>query len=335
MSNLKAKYLGLELENPIIAGASKLTSNLDRIKEIETAGAAAIVCNSLFEEQVRLETFQLDKETEQYSELTAEMVTVFPDLEHGGPKEHLFWLEKTKKETNIPVIGSLNCTDKETWTDYAKQIEETGVDALEINFFHTPKTFDVDGASVERDQIEVLKAVKAAVKIPVGVKLSHFYSNPLNLIKKMDDAGADGFVIFNRLFQPDMDVEKIEHDVPFYPSKEGDERLPLRYVGLLYDEIKADVAANTGILKGADVVKMILAGADVVQVVSTLYKNKIDYIKTMKADLENWMQKHEFASLDDFRGKLSRKNTEDPFVYKRGQYVGLLMKSKELMKYSK
>ena len=226
----------------------------------------------------------------------------------------------------------MNAIYKESWVDYASQIEQTGVDALELNFYAVPRELYQTSQVIEAEQIEVLKAVKAKVKIPVSVKLSYFYSNPLAVISEMGEAGADGFVLFNRLFQPDIDMDTEEHFTPFNLSNEADSRIPLRFAGLLYGNVSADIIASSGIYTGKDVAKMILAGANSVQAVSTFYKNKVDHLSVMLRELEEWMQAKGYKSLDEFRGKLSRKNVSDPFIYKRAQYIDLLLKSNELLK---
>lgn len=332
MIDLKTKYLGLELKNPVILGASNLVTKVDHIKKAEEFGAAAVVYKSLFEEQIQLESAQLDEQLNEYSERNAEMIKIFPKIEHAGPEEHLFNLAQMKKSVGIPVIASLNAILHESWVKYAKQIEDVGVDALELNFYYAPREIKYDGHELINQQVEILKAVKSKVNIPVSVKLSPFYANPLNLVSKLEEAGADGFVLFNRMFQPDIDMETEEHFTPFNLSNPIDNRLPLRFSGLLYGEIKADICANTGIFTGQDVAKMILAGAGCVQVVSTVYKNKLEYLKTIISDLEEWMNKKGYNSLDDFRGKLSNKKINDLFVYKRAQYIDLLLKSDEVMK---
>lgn len=332
MIDLKTKYLGIELKNPIILGASNLVNNLDNVKLAEEKGAAAIVYKSLFEEQIQLERAQLDDQLEEYADRNAEMVNLFPNIEHAGPEEHLFNIAQVKQNVNIPVFASLNAILNESWVDYAQQLEKTGIDALEINFFYVPKDADFAGADVVKKQVEVLKEIKKSVKIPVSVKLSPFYANPLNVISQMENAGADGFVCFNRMFQPEIDIEKEEHFAPYDLSNEGDNRLALRFAGLLHGNTKASICSNTGIYSGADVIKMILAGADSVQVVSTVYKNKINHISTMLSDMTKWMEKKGYNSLDDFRGKLSQKSINDPFVYKRAQYIDLLLKSEEVIK---
>ena len=331
MANLKTKYMGIELKNPVIIGASNLVTNPDNIKKAEEAGAGAIVYKSLFEEQIQLEEDQLQDELSEYNERHAEMINLFPNIEHAGPKEHLVNLRNAKESIGIPLIASLNAIYKETWIDYAKQIEETGVDGLELNFYAVPRSFDETGSDIEKKQIEVLKEVKKAVSIPVSVKLSPFYANPLNVIKQMDKAGVDAFVLFNRLFQPNIDILDQKHVTDFHLSSAHDNQLPLRFAGLLHGEVKGSIISNTGIYTGEDVIKMILAGSDAVQVVSTVYKNKIDYITTILADISKWMDSNNYSDLNSFRGKLSNKSIHDPFVYKRAQYVDILMKSEKIM----
>jgi dihydroorotate dehydrogenase (fumarate) len=332
MVDLKTKYLGLELKNPVILGASNLVTKLDNLKRAEEAGAAAVVYKSLFEEQIQLESAQMDDQLEEYNERNAEMVKLFPTIEHAGPEEHLINLRKVKETLGIPVIASLNALYTESWIDYAQQLEQTGVDALEFNFFYIPRDTQTDGRDVNNQQIEIIKAVRPKVKLPISVKLSPFYANPLNIISQMDKIGVDGFVLFNRLFQPDIDIEREQHFSPFNLSSPDDNKLSIRFAGLLYDQIQASICSNTGIYTGSDVVKMILAGADCVQVVSTVYKNKIEYISTILKDLEKWMESKNYSRLSEFRGKLSQKNTNDPFVYKRAQYIDLLLKSEQIFK---
>ncbi len=324
--------MGIKLKHPIIAGASKLTAHVDSIQELEKQGASAIVCSSLFEEQIQLERQKLEQDMQAYDDMNAEMLSIFPQVAHGGPREHLAWLKKIKETVTIPVIASLNCVHKETWIEYAKKIEETGVDGLELNFYQTPKSFELSAEDIEREQIEILKAVKEAVSIPVGVKLSVFYSNPLAFIKRLDEAGTDGFVLFNRFFQPDIDVEKEKHAVNFHLSNPKDVRLAIRFAGLLFGQIHAPVAANNGVFDTDDVIKVLLAGASAVQVVSTLYTNGPEHITHMIDELDLWMKDHQYSSLDEFKGKLSKQATPDPFVYDRAQYVDLLLKSDTLMK---
>jgi dihydroorotate dehydrogenase (fumarate) len=232
--------------------------------------------------------------------------------------------EKAKQSAGIPVIASLNAVNRETWVEYASLLEETGVDGLELNFYWSPTDFNRKGSDIESEQIEILKEVKKEVSIPISVKLSTFYSNPLNFIKKLDREGVDGFVLFNRFFQPDVDVEEERDISPFNFSSENDNRLPLRFAGLLYDNIRGDVCSSTGVMFAKDVIKMLLAGARCVQMVSTLYKNKISHIKTVAEAVQKWMEEKGYASIDSFRGKMSKKNSGNPWMYTRAQYVKLL-----------
>ncbi len=332
MADLSTKYMGLQLKNPIIAGASNLSEDLEKLQRIEEAGAAAVVYKSLFEEQIQLERAQMDEELTEFDERNPEMIKTHPDIQHAGPDDHLLALQRAKAALDIPIIASLNAVNSETWIEYAKKIVDTGVDALELNFFYIPYDSDIEGVEIEEQQVSILKSVRKQVSIPISVKISPFYSNILNLVQSMDDEAVDGFVLFNRLFEPEVNIHKEEHTFPFNLSSKGDHKLPLRYSGLLYDNINAAICASTGIFTGEDALKLIMAGADCVQVVSTLYKNKIEHISTMLQDMEKWMDANNYKSLKDFKGKLSRKNVKDPFVYKRAQYVDILLNPEEIIK---
>jgi dihydroorotate dehydrogenase (fumarate) len=331
--NLSTKYLGLELKNPIIVGASNLVTDIEMLKKLEQAGAAAIVYKSLFEEQIHMENLEMHQEMTDYNERNAEMTNLFQDdLYEAGPEEFLMNFAEAKKALSIPLIASLNAVYDETWIAYAKKLEEAGADALELNFYTAPVEFDVDGRGILNEELDIIEVVKKAVKIPVSVKLSSFYTNPLYTIGEMDKKGADGFVLFNRLFQPDINIDDETHHFPYNLSNEQDNRLALRFAGLLYDNVKGSVCASQGIFTGADVIKMILAGADAVQVVSTLYKNGPKQITKMLQDMEAWMTTRQYEKVEDFRGNLSRAKMKDPFTYKRAQYVDILMKSGEIFK---
>jgi len=332
MIDLSSNYMGVPLRNPIIIGSSSLVNDIDMLKKLEATGAGAIVYKSLFEEQIHLETIQLEDEMNEYTDRNAEMINLFPKLQHAGPEEYLLNLSKAKKALTIPLFASLNCIYQETWLEYAELIEKTGVDGIELNFYAVPREFDTDGKSIEDNQVDLLHAVKSRVSIPVSVKLSPFYANPLHLISRLDIAGANGFVLFNRLFEPDINTGDIKHTSPFNLSHEGDGRLALRYAGLLFQQVKGTICSSTGIFTGNDVVKMLLAGADCVQVVSAIYKHKPEHITTMLADIESWMKMHKYESIEEFKGLLSRKNTENPYVYKRAQYIEILMGAEEVQK---
>jgi len=331
--DLSTTYLGLELKTPIIVGAGNLVTDISMLQKLEDAGAAAIVYKSLFEEQIQLENLEMEQDMTDYDHRHAEMTSLFPsDLYESGPEEFLMHFEDARKALSIPLIASLNCIDFDTWFEYAQKLEAAGADALELNFYNNPKDFEIDGRSILNEELDIIEGVKKVVKIPVSVKLSPFYTNPLYTFKEMDFKGVDGFVLFNRLFQPDINIQTEELHFPYNLSMENDSRLPLRYTGLLYDNINADICSNRGIFTGGDVVKMILAGANAVQIVSTLYKHGPQQITKMLEDIEIWMANKMYDNLDDFRGHLSKKNIDDPFAYRRAQYVDILMKSAEIFK---
>lgn len=332
MANLSVKYSGLELKNPIIVGASNLVKDINNLKRLEDAGAAAIVYKSLFEEQIQLESLEMEQNLREYENRNAEMTSLFPDIEHGGPDEHLENLRKAKASVGIPIIASLNAVNNDTWVEYAKLIQETGVDALELNFYAIPKDAEKDSDAIVNEQLDIIYNVKKNVTIPITVKLSPFYSNVLNVVNRMHTEGAEGIVLFNKLFQPDIDIEKESLYFPYLLSNEDDNRLPLRYSGLLHGNFKGSICANTGIYSGNDVAKMLLAGADCTQIVSTIYKNGLNHISTMLKDLEYWMDSKNYKVINDFKGKISRKNSKDPFAYRRSQYIDILMKSDEIFK---
>ncbi len=331
MADLRTRFMGIDLANPVIAGASDLTSHLDTIKRIEEAGAGALVLKSLFEEQIQLERFRLEEDLHRGEAVYAEMATIFPQMSHAGPKEHLMWTRKVKAAVKIPVIASLNAVSRDTWIEYARLLAEEGVDGLELNFFATPRDLDLTGAQLEEEQLAVVREVVQEVKIPVAAKLSLFYSNPLNFVTRLDREGVNGVVLFNRFFQPDINIETESMAQPFNFSSPADSRLPLRYAGLLFERIAADVCASTGIMNGADVTRMLLAGAAAVQVVTGLYRNGVKSISGMLADLTRWMDGKSYATIADFRGKLSQAKSKDPWAYTRAQYAKMLLNPKEFM----
>jgi dihydroorotate dehydrogenase (fumarate) len=330
MADLKTHYMGIQLKNPIIIGASNIVTDTDNLRRIEKAGAAAIVYKSLFEEQVQLENLEFYERKTEYSERNAEMINLFPVSITGTPdiEEHLMALKQAKESVSIPVFASINAVQDETWIEYAIKIEETGVNGLELNFYSVPETNVSSNEDIEKKQIKILKDVKSAV----SVKLSSFHTNPLKHISNREEAGADAFVLFNRLFQPDIDIHTEEHHFPYSLSNSEDNRLPLRFAGLLYGNTKASVCTNTGIMNGSDVIKMILAGADNVQIVSTIYLNQIEVITTILKELGKWMDSKGYATLDQFRGKLSKKNSENKLPYHRAQYMDFMMTTSQILK---
>jgi dihydroorotate dehydrogenase (fumarate) len=334
MADLKTRYMGIELKNPIIIGASNIVTEIDNLKRIERAGAAAVVYKSLFEEQIQLEDLELSERKSEYSERNAEMVNLYPISISGTPDiiEHLIALRKAKNSITIPVFASINAILEETWIEYAKKIEETGVDGLELNFYTLPEKFQGGDEEIEKKQLRILRDIKEAVDIPISVKLSSYHSNPLKHISDLEEAGADAFVLFNRLFQPDIDIHTEEHHFPYSLSNSEDNRLPLRFSGLLYGNITSSICANTGIMNGSDVIKMLLAGANCVQIVSTVYLNQIEIVTTMLMEIEKWMDSKGYKTIENFRGKLSKKNSENKLPYHRAQYMDFMMTTSQILK---
>lgn len=327
-------YMGHEIKSPIIVGANNLVKNTDNLKRMENAGAGAIVYKSLFEEQVLLEHLDLSERWSEYDDRHAEMITTHPDIsqEYKEIDDHLIALRKAKESVSIPVFASLNAVYEESWIDYAQKLEQTGVDGLELNFYVVPEKFDTEYVDIELMQLKIMKAVRAAVKVPIAVKLSPFYSNPLKFISDLEKAGADCFVLFNRLFQPDIDIQTEEPHFPYNLSNSEDHRLPLRFAGLMYGNTNATICSSSGILNGADVVKMIIAGANAVQIVSALYLNQIEVISLMIDEIKKWMDSKGYGDLDSFRGKLSRKNSGEKIPYHRAQYIDFMMTTSEILK---
>lgn len=331
MNKLKTSYMGISLDNPVILGASNLADDLDNLKKAEEFGVGAIVYKSLFEEEIQLESFQLDERMNEFNDLNAEMVQVHPNLEHAGPEEHLYKLRKAKESLSIPVIASLNAINNSTWVKYARLLCETGADGIEINFYQVPLDRDITAKEIEEDQIKTLKEIRKSISIPISVKLSSDYSNILNFINKLDNSGADALVLFNSFFQPDIDIFSEKHIKISHLSNEGDYKKSLRYAGLLYNNIKADICSSLGILTGEDAIRLLLSGATCVQVVSTVYKNGLSQLGIMRKEIEDWMDSKNYKNIEEFRGKLSRHSlSNNPFVYKRAQYVDLLLNSQEI-----
>lgn len=325
MADLKTKYLGVELDNPLVVGASPFSNSIDTIKEIEAAGAGALVIRSLFEEQIQREAAEFEEQRTRYDDQFNEAVDLFPRLEHGGPREHLYWVAKTRDEVSIPLFASLNAVSDQVWVDHARHLAETGVDGLELNFYSPPLDPDISSSDMEKRELDIFARVRDAVKIPIAVKLHPFYTNMYRTALAFDRLGADGLVLFNRLFQPDIDIGSQREDSPTVLSSRGDYLVPLRWIALLSGKVEASLIGNTGILDGHDVVRMILAGAHAVQVVSAIYKHKLGHIGTMLDQLSGWMDEKQYGSLDDFRGKVSRRDTVDVWSFHRGQYIQALL----------
>lgn len=331
MANLNVEFMGLKLRNPIIAGACTLSATVEGARELEKAGAGAIVYKSLFEEQIQMERAQLDDEMDSYSERNAEMISIFPTLEHAGPTAHILKLIDVKKNVSIPVIASLNCIYDVTWFDYAKQLEDAGVDALELNFYSMPTDMDKTAAEIEDEKVKIVKTLKKRLKIPFCIKLSPYYTNTMNFVSRLDKAGASSFALFNRLFQPEVNIDKESHITRFNLSNRGDFKLGLRYIGLLHKKIKGELCGTNGIYTYEDVIQMLLSGADVVQMVSALYKNEPSYIAQILAELETWMDEKGYKSINEFKGKLSDYELNATDVYRRAQYLDFLLKPEEII----
>jgi dihydroorotate dehydrogenase (fumarate) len=328
MADLTTKYMGLELNSPLIVAASSISSYIDRIEMAEKAGAGALVIRSLFEEQIMFDALQLELDLEVGSESFPEALSYFPEVQHGEADEHLMWIEKTRDAVKLPLIGSLNAVTPGAWTKYARQLEATGIDALELNVYAVATNPDKTSIEIEKDLYDIVKAVKAEVTIPVAVKLSPFYTSPLNVARELSDLGANALVLFNRFLQPDIDpqTESLRSEMVFSTPLEM--KVPMRHIALLYGRIDSDLAITTGVHSGLDAVKAILSGANAVQTASALLKNGIPYLSTMLREIEGWMDERGYEQLDDFRGKLSQRETEDPFAFERAQYVKLLRSQK-------
>jgi dihydroorotate dehydrogenase (fumarate) len=328
MASLQSTYMGIELKTPLVVAASSVSSFLDRIKQAEQAGAGLLVIRSLFEEQIQLEALRLEESLSVGAESFAEAVTYFPNVEHGGADEHLMWIEKTRAGTDMPLIASLNAVSPGAWTKYARQLESTGVDGLELNVYAVAADPQVSGAKLEATLFEIVESVVGEVKIPVSVKLSPFYTSVANVASELDERGVKGLVLFNRFLQPDIDpqTETLKQEMVYSSPEEL--KLPLRWVALLYGRVNTDLALNTGVHSGSDAAKAFLAGAQIVQIASALLENGIPYLSTMLRELEGWMDEHGYEDMKAVRGKMSQKKIEDPFGFERAQYVKLLMSQK-------
>lgn len=324
--DLATNYLGLKLRTPLVVAAGPLSEEIDNIKRMEDAGASAVVLYSLFEEQLRQDQLELNQRMEQGTFSSPESLTYFPEPEEFklGPEEYLSHIAKAKAAVQMPVIASLNGSSAGGWTDYARKIQQAGADALELNIYYIPTDVNLSGADVEQTYIDILKAVKSAVTIPVAVKLSPFFSNFANMAKRLDDAGADGLVLFNRFYQPDIELETLEVKPNILLSTPMAMRVPLRWVALLYDRIRADLAATSGIHRASDALKMLMAGADVTMLCSVLIRHGFSQIGAIERDLVAWMDEHEYVSVQQLRGSLSQKNSANPSAFERAQYMKAL-----------
>ena len=324
MANLTATYMGVQLKSPLVVAASSISSYVDRVQMAENAGAGALVIRSLFEEQIAIDSMKMDDLMSVNTESFSEATSYFPKLEYGGSKEHMMWVEKTRKAVSMPIFASLNAVSPGAWTTYAKELADTGVNGLEVNFYAVPTDAGKSASEVEKSLFDIVENVVKSVSVPVAVKLSPFYTSPANVVKELEKRGVKAVVIFNRFLQPDIDpdTETLYNEMILSTSSEM--KLPLRWAALLYGRTGLDIAVNTGVHTGRDAVKAILAGASIVQVASTLLQNGIPYLSTMLLDMQNWMDEKGYQSLEDFRGNVSQKSCDDPFGFERAQYVKLL-----------
>lgn len=322
--DLTTNYLGLTLRSPIVpSAAAPLTENVDNIRKMEDAGAGAVVLHSLFEEQIRQERQELDHHLTYHSESFAEALTYFPEPEifHVGTEEYLNHIRRAKQMVDIPIIASLNGSTIGGWTDFASQIQQAGADALELNIYYVPTDFNMSGAQVEQNYIDIVRAVKSAVTIPVAVKLSPFFSNMAYMAKRLEEAGADGLVLFNRFYQPDIDIEDLEVRPNVLLSTPQAMRLPMRWIAILYGRVSPEFAATGGIHKGQEVIKMLMAGAKITQLCSVLMRHGIAHIRDIENEMKHWMIEHEYESVKQMIGSMSQINCPDESAFERAQYM--------------
>ena len=324
--NLTTKYMGMTLRTPLVVSASPLTENIDNFKKMEEAGASAIVLHSLFEEQLRHEQYEMHYAENFGTYSSPEAQTFFPSWEEYrlGPDEYLEQIRKAKSLVKVPIIASINCTSIGAWTYFAKKIQEAGADAIEINEYFIPTNMDLTSDKIEQSYIDILKAIKSVVTIPVAMKLSPFFSNVANIASKLDKAGANALVLFNRFYQPDINLDKLEVEPHIVLSQSHDARLALRWISILKGRINSDLAATSGIHTGEDVVKMLMVGANVTMICSSVLKHGINHITTIEKELVNWMTEKEYESVEQMQGSMSHSKSVDSAAFERSQYMKAL-----------
>jgi dihydroorotate dehydrogenase (fumarate) len=325
--------MGLKLKNPIVPSASlPLSETVDSVKRLEDAGASAIVLYSLFEEQIIHEADELDHFLSHGTESYAEATNFFPDMGEyeTGPEEYLKHISHLKDSVEIPIIASLNGVSEGGWMKYSKMIEEAGADALELNTYYIPANVNIDGQEIEKMYLDILKYVKGAIKIPVAMKLSPFFSSTANMAKKLEEAGADALVLFNRFYQSDFDLDELEIIPHLELSSNWEMGLPLRWIAILYGSINISLAATRGIQTHLDVLKIMMAGGDVAMICSELLRNGFKRITEILNDLQTWMEEHEYESIDLMKGSMSQKSVADKAVFERANYMKILRSYKEV-----
>jgi len=324
--DLSTTYLGLKLKNPLVASSSPLCEDVGNIRRLEDAGASAVVLHSLFEEQIERESDELDRFTQAAEERGQEAATHFPELTHRvmGPDAYLAHIARCKQAVKIPIVASLNGHSRGGWMEYAKQMEQAGADALELNIYYIPVDADASGEAVEQKYLDLVTAVKAEVKIPVAVKLGPYFSSMANMARKLDAAGADGLVLFNRFYQPDYDLEALEVVPNLILSNSHELLLRLHWIAVLYGSVKADMALTGGVHNATDVVKAMMAGARVAMMTSALLKRGISYLDTICTELLIWMGEHEYDSIRQMQGSMSRNAVPQPGAFERANYMKVL-----------
>ncbi len=323
MVDLSTKYLGLNLRTPLVASASPLSNTLDGIRRLEDAGASAVVMYSLFEEQIRHDTAELEARLTAGTESFAESVTYLPQPSefNAGPEEYLRQIRQAKDAVKVPIIGSINGATVGGWIDYAKLIEQAGADAVECNIYKIASAPDVSSVQIEQTYIDIVKAIKATVKIPVAIKVGPYFSNMSFMAKQLDEAGADGLTLFNRFYQPDINLETLEIEPNVLLSTPQALRLPLAWIGILYGRLKASLAGTSGVHSAEDAVKLIMVGANVTELCSTLLRNGVSHLRYIEQGLSDWMEKHEYESVQQMKGSMSQLRCSDPAAYERVQYM--------------
>ena len=326
MIDLSTRYLGLSLESPLVASASPLSESLDNIRAMEDAGAAAVVLHSLFEEQIDVESEHLDRYLSHGAESHPEALDYFPDLAgyNLGPDGYLEHLRRAKEAVGIPIIGSLNGVSTGGWIEFARKMQQAGADALELNIFYVPTDPALSGVQVERMYVDLVRDVKASVSIPVAVKLGHAFSALANLARHLDVVGADGLVLFNRFYLPDFDLESLEVTPRLTLSSPYELLLRLHWVAILYGHVKADLAVTGGVHGSAQVLKSMMAGARVAMMTSAILQNGIEHFARVRADLLDWMEAHEYASIAQMQGSMSYRSVAEPAAFERANYMKVL-----------
>lgn len=324
--DLSTRYLGMTLQHPVVPSASPLSQSLDGIKQLEEAGASAVVVYSLFEEQITMEAEYLDHYLSYHTESHAEALSYFPDIHNYnvGPDGYLDLIRRARQECSIPIIGSLNGVSTGGWIDYARQIEQAGADALELNIYYIPTDPRLTGAEVEEMYIDVVRDVRKSVTIPLAVKLSPFFSATANVAYRLSEAGAKGLVLFNRFYQPDLDIESLEVTPRLTLSQSHEMRLPLTWCAILYGRVPVDLAITTGVHSHTDVLKGLMAGAKVTMMASELLQHGVGRIGEVVANLRLWMEEHEYESVTQMQGSMSQMNVAEPAAFERANYMKML-----------